>query len=538
MYSNTSYQILINGNLSPRLSASLGVKQKCCMSPILSNIFQNDLHDIFAECDPIVLENISFNSISWANDLLLMSTSKEGLQRCLDKLHGYCAKWGLEVNVSKTKSMVLSKSNFISENFRYGNLDIECVRSIQYLGFSITYNLNLKCIMSDRINKASKMADMVLRAIRTTGNVSVKLSLSIFDKQISPAVLYGSAIWATPKSYNLLYLDNQDEGVNARSIASRVLYDILHKQVSIKYARRVGKLSPGAKRRILVSLKYYSDKENILRQSTHTNDIRDFKEKDTNVLDKLHTNYAKRTLNLSKYASNIAVQGELARFPLLHKAWGLAVKYWLRLCHGTSNVLLNAAFKIACDNDDPWLQSIRYLLTQNGFGDVFVDPAPVTPKFGKTFVQRLNDQFQQSWKSNMRASSRFMYLNQCKNEYERSTYLSVIKNREVRNIFTRLRVDMNVLATCKYRQPSAPDCPMCQSGVEDLEHFILFCPTWLHLRNEFLKSVRVFSPSLATASNLEKMNYILDLQCPSEAINYCCAFVKRIYQGRQKACIN
>ena len=327
-------------------------------------------------------------------------------------------------------------------------------------------------------------------------------------------------------------------GVNARSIASRVLFYILHKQVSIKYARRVGKLSPGAKRRILVSLKYYSDKENILRQSTHTNDIRDFKEKDTNVLDKLHTNYAKRTLHLSKYASNIAVQGELARFPLLHKAWGLAVKYWLRLCHGTSNVLLNAAFKIACDNDDPWLQSIRYLLTQNGFGDVFLDPAPVTPNFGKTFVQRLNDQFQQSWKSNMRASSRFMYLNQCKNEYERSTYLSVIKNHEVRNIFTRLRVDMNVLATCKYRQPSAPDCPMCQSGVEDLEHFILFCPTWLHLRNEFLKSVRVFSPSLATASNLEKMNYILDLQCPSEAINYCCAFVKRIYQGRQKACIN
>ena len=143
------------------------------------------------------------------------------------------------------------------------------------------------------------MADMVLRAIRTTGNVSVKLSLSIFDKQISPVVLYGSGRWATPKTYNLLYLDNQEEGVKARSTASRVLYDIFHKQVSIKYAHRFCKLSPGAKRGILVSLKYYSDKENILRQSTHTNDIRDFKEKYTNVLEKLHMNYAKRTLNLS-----------------------------------------------------------------------------------------------------------------------------------------------------------------------------------------------------------------------------------------------
>ena len=110
------------------------------MSPILSNIFQNDLHDIFTDSEPIVLENISFNSISWADDLLLMSTSKEGLQRCIDDLHGYCAKWGLEVNASKTKSMELSKSHFVSENFRYGNADIECVKSIKYLGFSITYN--------------------------------------------------------------------------------------------------------------------------------------------------------------------------------------------------------------------------------------------------------------------------------------------------------------------------------------------------------------------------------------------------------------
>ena len=94
-------------------------------------------------------------------------------------------------------------NHFISENFRYGNADIECVRSIKYLGFSITYNLNLIYIMSDRIDKASKMADMVLRAIRTAGNVSVKLSLNTFDKQISPVVLYGSAIWALPKSFNL-----------------------------------------------------------------------------------------------------------------------------------------------------------------------------------------------------------------------------------------------------------------------------------------------------------------------------------------------
>ena len=67
-------------------------------------------------------------------------------------------------------------------------------------------------MMSVCIDNASKMADMVLHALRTTGNISVNLSLNIFDKQISPVVLYGSATCATPKSFNV-YLDNQDEGV-------------------------------------------------------------------------------------------------------------------------------------------------------------------------------------------------------------------------------------------------------------------------------------------------------------------------------------
>ena len=95
---------------------------------------------------------------------------------------------------------------------------------------------------------------------------------------------------------------------------------------------------------------------------------------------------------------------------------------------------------------------------------------------------------------------------------------------------------LNILATCKYRKPSAPACPMCQAGVEDIEHFILFCPTWQDLRNAFFRSVQMFSPSLAMASNLEKMNYILDLKCPSDAISHCCAYVKRVYEGRQKLC--
>ncbi len=47
----------------------------------------NDLHLCFGpDCDPVSLGDATFSSISWADDLLLMSTSYEGLQSCPNSL--------------------------------------------------------------------------------------------------------------------------------------------------------------------------------------------------------------------------------------------------------------------------------------------------------------------------------------------------------------------------------------------------------------------------------------------------------------------
>merc|ERR1711942_205598 len=80
------------------------------MSPTLSSIYQNDLHDIFDtnDCDPLQLGSLVLNSLSWAHDLILMSFSRRGIQNCLHKLENYCKKWGLEINESKTKCMIMT----------------------------------------------------------------------------------------------------------------------------------------------------------------------------------------------------------------------------------------------------------------------------------------------------------------------------------------------------------------------------------------------------------------------------------------------
>ena len=70
----------------------------------------NDLPCILGKtsnCDPIVLPNGSLlNSLFYADDLVLLSTSATGLQKIINALHSYSQNWFLDVNPKKTKTVI------------------------------------------------------------------------------------------------------------------------------------------------------------------------------------------------------------------------------------------------------------------------------------------------------------------------------------------------------------------------------------------------------------------------------------------------
>jgi hypothetical protein len=56
----------------------------------------------------------------YADDVILLSETLEGLQNCLEKLHKYCEVWGLQVNIKKTKSMIFVVSQLLHINQYFG----------------------------------------------------------------------------------------------------------------------------------------------------------------------------------------------------------------------------------------------------------------------------------------------------------------------------------------------------------------------------------------------------------------------------------
>ena len=86
MYTDHKVFVCVSGGLLQPITTIIGLKQGCCLSPLLFNLFVNHLPTIFDQsCDPVSIYNEKFNCLLWAEDLLILSRSQSGLQNAMDK---------------------------------------------------------------------------------------------------------------------------------------------------------------------------------------------------------------------------------------------------------------------------------------------------------------------------------------------------------------------------------------------------------------------------------------------------------------------
>ena len=117
--------------------SQVGVKQGCVMSPLLFNLYLSDFPDIFdSTCEPDKINNTSVNCLMFADDIVIMSESAQGLQNCLDKVSTYCNLWGLTVNIKKTNVIIFNKGCHKISRFKFflGENEVSIVNQYSDLG--------------------------------------------------------------------------------------------------------------------------------------------------------------------------------------------------------------------------------------------------------------------------------------------------------------------------------------------------------------------------------------------------------------------
>ena len=103
------------------------------IKPTLCNVFINDITKNFEnnKSTPLKLIDSNISCLLFADDLLILSETKEGLQHSLNNLSNYCDNWQLDINVNKTKSMIFKQNYTKTEpSFVYyrNNQIAECFR--------------------------------------------------------------------------------------------------------------------------------------------------------------------------------------------------------------------------------------------------------------------------------------------------------------------------------------------------------------------------------------------------------------------------
>jgi hypothetical protein len=536
MYSECLYTIKSDQKLSEKFLSSTGVKQGCNLSPVLSNLYQNDLYSIFDNtCDPLVLNETKINALSFADDLVLLSETKEGLQKCLNKLEQYCYKWGLSLNTKKTKCMVFNKKqcNNSGTVFTYKNEILEIVKEYTYLGFKLTSNNNTQNTMKDRIIKANRVVNVLRRALYTNGNSNVKVALSLFDKQAVPVLCYGASVWGVPLKTNYVYVENIPMNVkDVKGFVNEKFKEITGKCVDVISCRKL----PNANnlQRAIVNLKNCKEKEQVLFRNGNILSVKNYDIcLDKSIYESVQSQFCKFVTNVSKYASNRAILGELGRTPLYIKILKYCVKYWCRLENGTKNRLLNETYQFAKLNETWWVQGIHNVLRYNGFGNVLTNNSTVTvlKTLPVLFENRLTDCYIQGWYEYVRESKTLCHLAVLKETYKMSNYLTTINNVSSRKIITKLRTGAHKLDFGTMTDKSATTCTVCNSGYfENVEHILLSCKYTNSSLTELHNKIEKLMPT--NCNNIIKLRFLLNFEVNNSFIGYIIKYITTISNAR------
>ena len=114
-------------------------------------------------------------------------------------------------------------------------------------------------------------------------------------------------------------------------------------------------------------------------------------------------------------------------------------------------------------------------------------------------------------------------------------YIYKVKDPHIRKIFTRLRIDMNLLKTSKsLGEQQNLICDFCSLEPETVDHFLLRCSKYQTIRNRSFHLLASCEPEFINGTDIDKLKYILDLKCSDTSVGLCCNFLNKIYQEREK----
>ncbi len=160
IYQNSYCSVNLNKMLTDWFNTKAGIKQGDSLLPTMFGIFINNIvEDVKSVNTGIEIDGHNICILHYADDIVLLSDTEEGLQNLLDKVYQWSLKWKIKFyakksNILHVRQSLITRTNF---NFKLENMVLPIVTQYKYLGIVITefidYNV-IAQILADAANRA------------------------------------------------------------------------------------------------------------------------------------------------------------------------------------------------------------------------------------------------------------------------------------------------------------------------------------------------------------------------------------------------
>ena len=145
LYHDVKCCVKVNGLNTDWFKVSCGLKQGCCLSPLLFNLYINDLvNDISSLGLGVDIGGKNVSILLYADDVVILAENEQNLQALLDILKNWCDQNKMTVNLEKSKAVQFRNQSTVRPDFqlKLGNENFQFVNQYTYLGILLTEHLD------------------------------------------------------------------------------------------------------------------------------------------------------------------------------------------------------------------------------------------------------------------------------------------------------------------------------------------------------------------------------------------------------------
>lgn len=188
--------VRVDDRTSEEIEIQRGVRQGCILSPTLFNLYSEDIvrkalddQDIGIEINGKVINNLRY-----ADDTVLLAGTLEDLQAIINKIVVISEEYGLSLNISKTKYMLIAKTTQDNRRIYVKNQPIERVKEYKYLGTTINENNSTSEEIRIRVEQA-RNTFIKMKRIFNCRDLNLEVKIRLVRCYVLSVLYYGMEAW-------------------------------------------------------------------------------------------------------------------------------------------------------------------------------------------------------------------------------------------------------------------------------------------------------------------------------------------------------